>query len=73
MCKEEIKFKPDGKIRIIYKHGQPYGIRDNTGYLLFFPKVTKYSDQEDRYLKELQESFSLAKIIADNLQPETDE
>lgn len=42
----EHEFKTDGKLEIIHKNGQPYGIRDARGYLLFFPKVTKYTGQE---------------------------
>ena len=59
----ENKFKPDGKLQIIYQNGQPYGIRDGGGYLMFFPKVTKYTGQEERYVKEIQESFLLAETI----------
>ena len=35
------------------KYGQPYGIRDASGYLLFFRRVQKYSGQEQRYAEEL--------------------
>lgn len=60
---KELEFKPDGKLEIIHKHGQPYGIRDDGGYLLFFPKVRKWTGQEERYIKEIQESFLLAEKI----------
>jgi hypothetical protein len=33
------EFKPDGEFQIIHKNGQPYGIRDKGGYLLFFQKL----------------------------------
>lgn len=56
-------FRPDGEVRIIYENGQPHGIRDDGGYLLFFPKVQKYSGQEERYITELQEVFALAEKI----------
>jgi hypothetical protein len=57
-------FSPDGKAWIVHENGQPHGIRDKGGYLLFFPKIQKYTDQEERYIKELQECFALAdKII----------
>jgi predicted RNA-binding protein with TRAM domain len=59
----EHEFKIDGKIEIIHKNGQPYGIRDAGGYLLFFPEVTKYTGQEQRYVEEIQESFALAEKI----------
>lgn len=58
------RFSPDGKAWIVHENGQPHGIRDKGGYLLFFPKIQKYTDQEERYLRELQECFALAdKII----------
>jgi len=50
-------------LQIIHKNGQPYGIRDKGGYLLFFPKVTKYSGQEERYVREIKEAFDLAEKI----------
>ncbi len=61
-------FKPDGQARIIHKNAQPYGIRDDGGYLLFFPKVTKYTGQEERYIEEIQETFALADKIIKALQ-----
>lgn len=57
------EFKPDGKLHIIHKNGQPYGISDNSGYLLFFPKVSKYNDQEERYAEEINESYAIAEKI----------
>ena len=59
----EHEFKTDGKLEVIHKNGQPYGIRDARGYLLFFPKVTKYTGQEQRYVEEIQECYSLAEKI----------
>ena len=61
------EFKPDGEVRIIHKYGQPYGIRDDGGYLLFFPTISKYTDQEERYIKEIQECFDLAEKIKKTL------
>lgn len=58
-----MEFKPDGKLQIIHKNGQPYGIRDDGGYLLFFPEISKYSGQEQRYIDEIQEVFALAEKI----------
>ena len=63
-----MEFKPDGKLQVINKYGQPYGIRDDGGYLLFFPKVTKFPSQEQRYVEEIQESFALADRIMKALQ-----
>ncbi len=51
------------ELQIIHKNGQPYGIRDKGGYLLFFPKVTKYDGQEERYVEEIKEVFDLAEKI----------
>lgn len=50
-------------LQTIHKNGQPYGIRDKGGYLLFFPKVTKYDGQEERYVEEIKEAFDLAEKI----------
>jgi len=61
------EFKADGKLEVIHKNGQPYGIRDAGGYLLFFPKVTKYTGQEQRYVEEIQECYSLAEKIMNAL------
>jgi len=51
------------EIKVIHKNGQPYGIRDKGGYLLFFPTVSKYNGQEERYKEELKEVFELAEEI----------
>jgi len=56
------------EIKIIHKNGQPYGIRDSGGYLLFFPTITKYDNQEQRYLDEVKEAFDLAEKILLTLQ-----
>ena len=61
------EFKPDGELQIIHKNGQPYGIRDKGGYLLFFPKVSKYTGQEQRYIDEIQECYLLADKIVNAL------
>ncbi len=50
-------------LQIIHENGQPHGIRDKGGYLLFFPKVSKYSGQEERYVREIKEAFELAEKI----------
>lgn len=54
-------------LEIIHKNGQPYGIRNKGGYLLFFPKITKYNGQEERYVKEIKEVFELADRIIKTL------
>ena len=63
MMNPEDQFKPDGVVHIIHENGQPYGIRDKRGYLLFFPKVRKWGGQEERYKRELQQLFALAEQI----------
>ena len=55
------------ELQVILKNGQPYGIRYKGGYLLFFTTVTKYSGQEERYVKEIQEAFTLSKKIIEAL------
>lgn len=56
------------ELRIIYKNALPYGIRDKGGFLFFFPKPTKYNDQEERYRKECEELFILADFLLKSLQ-----
>jgi len=48
------------KEQLIYEHGQPYGIRDVNGFLFMFTKVTKFSNQEERYRRELADKVQLA-------------
>jgi len=50
-------------LEIIFQFGKPYGIRDSGGYLLFFPTVSKYTDQQERYDRELAEQIELANKI----------
>ena len=59
--------EPKSKFEIIHKEGQPYGIRDKGGFLLFFSKVQKWQGQEQRYIDELQEIFNLANKIVNAL------
>ena len=51
--------------QIIYKHKKPYGIRDKSGFLLFFTEITKFPDQEERYEKEIEQQRKLAIRILD--------
>lgn len=51
------------KEQIIYKNGKPDGIRDEGGFLLFFPEITKWSGQEERYRSEIHEQYKLADKI----------
>jgi len=50
-------------LKIIYKNNKPHGIRDENGYLFFFPVIFKYANQEERYRKEIQEQFDLADFL----------
>lgn len=54
-------------IKIIYKNNKPYGIRDEGGFLLFFPKISKYQGQEERYRKEIEQQFILADYLKEKL------
>lgn len=60
-------FKVDGELKLIHRYGQPEYIRDARGVLVSFPKISKYEGQEERYLQEINESFSLANIIMNAL------
>ena len=54
-------------LEIIYKYNKPYGIRDCSGYLFFFSKISKYNGQEERYRKEVEEQFKLADYLLESL------
>ena len=58
----------DDKLQIIYKHGQPHGIRDSGGFLFFFPKVDKYTGQEERYREEIAQAYRLADFLLKSLE-----
>ena len=58
----------DSELRIIYKHGQPEGIRDKGGFLFFFPKVSKYEGQEERYRLEIEQSYRLSDYLLNMLE-----
>lgn len=55
------------KLEIVYKNNKPYGIRDEGGFLFFFINITKYSDQEERYRREVEEQFELADYLLEKL------
>jgi len=54
-------------LKIVYKHGQPHGIRDENGFLLFFPRVDKYTGQDERYREEIEEQYALADYLLSSL------
>lgn len=53
-----------GEVKIIYKHNKPYGIRDSTGYLFFFPDRHRYTGQDERYRLEVEQQYRLADYLA---------
>jgi len=56
------------QVKIMYKNNKPYGIRDETGYQLFFSDISQYSGQEERYRQEIQEQFKLADYLKKQLE-----
>ena len=54
-------------IKIIYKNNKPYGIRDKSGFLFFFSKISKFDNQESRYKQEILEQFELAESLCEFL------
>lgn len=64
-----------GDLKTVYDHGLPLGIRDKTGFLLFFIKDTKYAGQEERYSLDVQRTHLLANYLLAALKlamPETE-
>jgi len=57
----------DDKLQVIYEHGQPKGIRDAGGFLFFFPTVSKYQGQEERYRQEIEQQYKLADYLLNAL------
>lgn len=55
------------ELQIIYEYNKPHGIRDETGFLLFFVDIHKYSNQEERYRKEIVEQYKLADYLLECL------
>ena len=61
------------ELKIIYEHGQPHGIRDKGGFLFFFPTVSKYTGQEERYRAEVEELYALADYLLLSLEGRNEE
>jgi len=57
----------ENDLQIIYKEGKPHGIRDKSGYLLFFTEIFKYDGQMERYRKEIDNQKKLAEYLLDKL------
>jgi hypothetical protein len=55
------------RLEVIHQHYKPHGVRDSTGFLFFFPQVTKYPGQERRYRDEIFEQFELADFLVNAL------
>lgn len=57
----------ENDLHIIYKNGKPHGIRDRSGYLLFFPEKSRYDNQPERYKYEMQQQNILAEYLLKQL------
>lgn len=57
----------DDNLQIIYKNNKPYGIRDKGGYLFFFVNIGKYTGQEERYRREVEQQYRLADYLLEML------
>jgi hypothetical protein len=55
------------KIQIIYENNKPHGIRNQDGFLFFFPNISKYHLQEERYRIEIESQVKLADYLSDCL------
>ena len=53
----------DNNLEIINKWDAPYGIRNNTGYLLFFADIKRWPGQEERYISEVEQQRELAEHL----------
>ena len=58
-------------LKIIHEHHKPCGIRDKSGYLFFFSKISKYTNQEERYRREVNEQYALADYLLSALEERT--
>ena len=56
------------ELQIIEGTGNVTGIRDKGGYLLFFPRVSRYSGQNQRYADEMAQQKALAEFILSALE-----
>ncbi|HQZ67729.1 MAG TPA: hypothetical protein PLY87_21715 [Planctomycetaceae bacterium] len=52
-----------GDVRLVYEWGEPRGIRDDHGFICFFNPVAKFSGQEERYQRELDERRQTVEFI----------
>ena len=49
--------------KVVWKNNKPHGIRNNNGFLLFFPSIHKFDGQDERYRQEIKEQESLAYFL----------
>ena len=63
----------EGKAILISKNHKPYGIRDDSGFILFFRNITHYDGQDDRYYEEIIGLYNIAEFIRDALNNEESE
>jgi len=60
------------ELKIVYQNHKPYGIRDDTGFLFFFAKISRFSDQDERYREEIEEKHKLADKLLGFLQAQVE-
>lgn len=54
--------------KVVYENNKPHGIRNQGGFILFFPDITKYDGQEKRYRNEVMEQYKLADFLKQQLE-----
>ena len=54
-------------LQIIHKNNKPHGIRDDSGFLFFFTDVKRYTEQEERYITEVEDQHRLADYLLKSL------
>jgi len=52
---------------LIYKYNRVYGIRDKGGYVVFFPRITEWPNQQERYQKEIKQQMKFAEKLCEFL------
>jgi len=52
-----------GSVRVIYEHGEPHCVRDDSGVICLFNPVTKFTGQDERYRREMRERADIAEFV----------
>jgi hypothetical protein len=52
-----------GSVRVIYEHGEPHCVRDDSGVICLFNPVTKFPGQDERYRREMRERAAIADFV----------